>query len=163
MIVCVLSLGSYWREPKDDRPVIWNSSGVSDQRGLRPRSKVFGHVRFNTRLYQEALGTSGLSGSCWNASPLGEPSGIRKLALQRRVRRNSLPDWYLVSVTEQLVGTLDDASWDPKGSLLVSFSEWKARQEALLLIGCHGWLRGRLGSALLTPGKPDGDWDVKGW
>jgi hypothetical protein len=89
--------------------------------------------------------------------------GIRKLALQRRVRRNSTPDWYLVSVTEQLVGTLDDEGWDTKDSLLVSFSEWKARQEVLLLVGRHGWLRGRLGSAVLTPGGPDGDWNVKGW
>jgi hypothetical protein len=89
--------------------------------------------------------------------------GIRKLALQRRVRRNSTPDWYLVSVTEQLVGTLDEGSWDPKDSFLVSFSEWKTKQEALLLVPRHGWLRGRLGSAVLTPGGPDGDWNVKGW
>ena len=163
MIVCVLSLGSYWREPKDGRPVVWNSSGVLDQRGLRPRAKVSGHVRLNSRLYQEALGTSGLSGSCWHASPLGEHLGIRMLALQRRAERNSPPDWYLVSVTEQLVGTLDDESWDPKNSVLISFSEWKARQEVLLLVGSHGWLRGRLGSAVLTPGGPDGDWNVKGW
>ena len=136
---------------------------VLDPRGLRPRSKVFGHVRFHSRLYQEALGTSGLSGSCWHAPPLGEDLGIRKLDLQRRAKRNSPPDWYLASVTEQLVGTLDEGSWDPKDSLLVSFSEWKARQEALLLIGRHGWLRGRLGSAVLTPGGPDGDWNVKEW
>ena len=66
-------------------------------------------------------------------------------------------------VTEQLVGALDNGSWDPIDSLLVSFSEWKTKQEVLLLIGRHGWLRGRLGSAVLTPGAPDGDWNVKGW
>jgi len=33
----------------------------------------------------------------------------------------------------------------------------------LLLVGRHSWLRGRLGSAVLTPGGPDGDWNVKGW
>jgi hypothetical protein len=163
MIVCILSLGSYWREPTDGRPVLWNSSGVLDQRGLRPRSKVFGQVRFNSRLYQEALGTSSLKGTCWDALPLGEHLGIRKLELQRRVRRNSQPNWYLVSVTEQLVGTLDEGSWDPKDSILVSFSEFKTRQEVLLLVGCHGWLRGKLGSAVLTPGGPEGDWKVSGW
>lgn len=163
MIVCVLSLGSYWREPNDGRPVIWNSSGVLDPRGLRLRSKVCGHVRFNSRLCQEAMETSGLTGSRWHAPPLGEYKGFRTLALQRRAKRNSLPDWYLVSVTQQLVGTLDDGSWDPKDSLLVSFSEWKAKQEVLLLVGRHGWLRGNLGSAVLTPGGPDGDWNVKGW
>lgn len=163
MIVCVLSVGSCWRQPNDGGPVVWNCSGVLDQRRLRPRAKVFGQVRFNSRLYQEALGTSGLTGSCWQASPLAEHLGIRKLELQRRVRRNALPDWYLVSVTEQLVGTLDDGSWDPKASLLVSFSEWKAKQEVLLLVGYHGWLRGRLGSAVLTPGGPAGDWIVSRW
>ena len=163
--MAILCTASYWREPNDGRPVVWNSSGVLDQRGLRPRAKVFGHVRLNSRLYQEALGTSGLSGSCWQASPLGEHLGIRKLALQRRVRRNSTPDWYLASVTEQLVGTLDCESWDPKDSLLVSFSEWKERRgrKCSSWVGCHGWLRGSRGSAVLTPGGPDGDWNVKGW
>ena len=163
MIVCVLSVGSCWRQPKDGRPVVWNSSGVLDQRRLRPRAKVFGQVRFNSRLCQEALGTSGLIGSCWQAAPLTEHLGVRKLDLHRRVQRSSHPDWYLVSVTEQLVGTLDDRSWDPNDSLLVSFSEWKATQEVLLLVGRHGWLRGGLGSAVLTPGGPAGDWDVSRW
>jgi hypothetical protein len=163
MIVCVLSVGSCWREPNDGRPVVWNSSGVLDQRRLRPRTKVFGQVRFNSRLYEEALGTSGLSGSYWHASPLTDHLGMRKLDLQRRVGGSSLPDCYLVSVTEQLVGTLDDRSWDPNDSLLVSFSEWKTRQEVLLLVGRHAWLRGGLGSAVLTPGAPEGDWNVSRW
>ncbi len=163
MIVCVLSVGSCWRQPDDGRPVVWNSSGVLDQRGLRPRAKVFGQVRFSSRLYQEALGTSGLNGSCWQASPLAEHLGIRTLDLQRRVRHSSLPDWYLVSVTEQLVGALDDGSWDPTETLLVSFSEWKTRQEVLLLVGRHAWLRGRLGSAVFTPGGPAGNWDISRW
>ena len=163
MIVCVLSVGSCWRQPTDGRPIVWNSSGVLDHRRVSPRAKVFGQVRFNSRLYQEALGTSGLSGSCWQAPPLAEHLGIRKLDLQRRVRRSSLPDCYLVSVTEQLVGTLDDRSWEPNNTFLVSFSEWKTRQEALLLVGRHGWLRGGLGSAVLTPGEPAGDWDVSRW
>ena len=109
------------------------------------------------------MGTSGLTGSRWHAPPLGEYQGIRTLALQRRAKRNLPADWYLVSVTEQLVGTLDDRSWDPKDSLLISFSEWKTKQEVLFLIGRHGWLRGKLGSAVLTPSGPDGDWNVKGW
>jgi hypothetical protein len=66
-------------------------------------------------------------------------------------------------VTEQLVGTLDDGSWDPKDTLLVSFSEWKTRQEVLLLVGRHAWLRGRLGSAVFTPRGPAGDWNVSRW
>ena len=163
MIVCVLSLGSYWLEPKDGRPVLWNSAGVLDQRGLRQRSKVRGHVRVNSRLYQEALGSSGLSGTCWWASPVGEHLGMRTVALERRASRASRPNWYLVSLTEQLVGAVDDGSWDPTASHLLSLSSWKGKQEALLLVGHHGWVRGTLGSAVLTPGGPHGDWSVSRW
>ena len=163
MIICVLSLGSYWREPKDGRPVIWNSSGVADQSELRQRSKVRGHVRFNSRLYQEAVASSGLNGSCWHASPFAEHVGMRTVALERRASRTSCADWYLVSVTEQLVGTLDEGSWDPNNSRLISLSTWTTKQEALLLAGSHCWLRGTTGSALLTPAGPDGDWSVSRW
>lgn len=163
MIVCILSLGSYWREPNDGRPVVWNSSGVLDQRGLRQRSKVHGHVRLSSRLYQEALGSSGLSGSCWHVSAFGEHLGMRTVALERRANHTSSPDWYLVSVTEQLVGALDDGSWDPASSHLLSLSSWKTKQEALLLVDRHGWLRGASGSAVLTPGGPDGDWAISRW
>ena len=163
MIVCILSLGSFWREPKDGRLVIWNSSGVLDQRGLRQRSKIRGHVRFNSRLYQEALGSSGLGGSCWQTSRFGDHLGMRTVALERRVNPVSCPDWYLVAVTEQLVGALDEGSWDPTSSHLLSLSSWKSRQEALLLVRRHGWLRGASGSALLTPGGPNGDWSVSRW
>ena len=163
MIVCVLSVGSYWRVPKDGRPVIWNSSGVADQRELRPRSKVRGHVRFNGRLYQEALGSSGLIGSLWLASPVDEHLGMQTVALERRASRASCADWYLVSLTEEIVGALDCSSCDATSSHLLSLSSWKTKQEALLLVRRHGWVRGTLGSAVLTPDGPHGDWTVNRW
>ena len=124
--------------------------------------KVFGQVRFNSRLYQEALGTSGLSGSCWQASSLAEHLGIRKLDLQRRVHRSSHPDWYLVSVTEQLVGTLDDGVGNRTTASWFRFRNGRPDRKVLLLVGRHGWLRGGLGSAVLTPGGPAGDWTSYG-
>ncbi len=163
MIVCVLSLGSYWREPNDGRPVVWNSTGVFDERGLRPRSKVYGQVRIDARLYNEVIGTGRLRGSLWHAPPVSEHLGIRKLALLRRAPRGSHPDSYLVAVTESLVGVLDDASWDSSASTVLSFSAWKGRQEALLLAAPHAWLRGTSGSAILNPDGPDGDWTVRRW
>lgn len=163
MIVCILSLGSYWREPIDGRPVIWNTTGVVDQRGLSPRSKVYGQIRIDARLYNQAIGTGGLRGSLWHASRVGEHLAMRKLALLRRAPRGSRPDSYVVAVTEHLVGALDDASWDSSASTVLSFSQWQARQEALLLAGPHAWLRGRSGSAILNPDGPDGDWTVRGW
>ena len=163
MIVCVLSLGSLWREPKNGKPALWNSTGVLEARGIRPRSNIFGQIRISSVLYQEALGTSGLRGSCWLANPLGEYSGTRQLALQRRAPRGSQPDWYLVCVNEQFVGALDESSWDPAASLIVSFSEWKLRQEVLLLLPPHAWLRGTLGSAVLATGANLAEWKVTRW
>ena len=76
---------------------------------------------------------------------LSEHLGIRRLALERRVRRNSTPDWYLVSVTEQLsglsttgAGIPETASWfrfsrmeDETGSAPPGRSPWLvARQTA---------------------------------
>ncbi len=163
MIVCVLSLGSYWREPNDGRPVIWNSTGVVDQRGLSPRSKVYGQIRMDARLYNQAIGTGGLRGSLWHVSPVNEKLGIRKLALLRQAARGSRPDSYVVAVTEHLVGALDDASWDSSASTVLSFSQWQARQEALFVAAPHAWLRGTSGSAILNPHGPDGDWTVRRW
>jgi len=163
MIVCVLSLGSYWSEPRDGRAVVWNSTGVTDQRGLRPRSKVRGQVRIDARLYSEAIGTGGLRGSLWHATPVGEHLGIRKLALLRRAPRGSRPERYVVAVDERLVGTLDETSFDASVATVVSFSAWKARQEVLLLAAPHAWLRGSAGSAVLEPRKPCGDWNLYRW
>lgn len=163
MIVRVLSVGSCWREAQDRRPFVWNTSGVVDLRGASPRLKVRGQVRFNARLIQEAMGTTGLRGSCWNASPVSEHLGFHGLALGLRVNRSAPADWCLVSLTERLSGTLDDASWDPENVQVISFSQWKGSQEALILARRNAWIRGATGTAVFTPNATDGDWAVKGW
>lgn len=163
MIVCVLSLGSLWQEPKEENAVVWNSTAVEDMRGLQSGAAAYGQVRFRARLLQEALGTARLRGSLWQAGGIGEHSGIRKLNLERRAPRGSHPDWYAVRVTEELVGALDENSWQPEAITVVSFSTWRTRQECLLLARRHAWIRGAGGSAVLTPLSANGDWVVTRW
>ena len=163
MIVCILSLGSCWREPRDGRPFVWNSSGVADLGGTRQRAKVRGQVRFDSRLYQQAVGTSRLRGSCWHAAPFSESMGFRGLALDRRASHRTSADWYLVSVTEQMIGSFDEASWDPQGTQLISLSHWKSAQQALLLARRDAWLRGSAGTAVFTPNSAAGDWAIRTW
>jgi len=163
MIVHVLSLGSCGRETDDRRPFFWNTSGVPDLRGTCPRSKVRGHVRFNALLFHEAIGTTGLRGSSWHASPVSERFGCRGLALERRAGRSMLADWWLVSVTDRLSGTLADTSWDPENVQLISLSQWKGAQKALFLARRNAWISGTSGAAVFTPGAEDGDWAVKSW
>jgi len=161
--VRVLSLGGCWREADDRRPFVWNTSGVADLRGTCPRSKVRGHVRFHAMLLHEAIGTTGLRGSSWHASPVSERLGFRGLALERRAGRSAPADWCLVSVTDRLSGALDDVSWDPENVQLISLSQWKGAQEALFLARRNAWIRGTSGAAVFTPGAEDGDWAVKSW
>lgn len=163
MIVCVLSLGSLWQEPKDGKAVVWNTTAVEDLRGLESRATIYGQVRFGTRLLQEALGTARMRGSLWHASGIGEHLGIRKLSLEWRAPRGSHPDWYMVRVTEELVGALDADSWQPDATTVVSFSTWQSRQECLVLARRHAWIRGAGGSAVLTPLSANGDWAVTRW
>jgi hypothetical protein len=163
MIVRVLSLGGCWREADDRRPFVWNTSGVPDLRGTSPCSKVRGQVRFNAMLLHEVMGTTGLRGSSWHASPVSERLGFRGLALERRAGRSAPADWCLVSVTDRLSGALDDASWDPENVQLISLSQWKGAQEVLFLARRNAWIRGASGAAVFTPGAEDGDWAVKSW
>ena len=163
MIVHVLSLGSCGRETDDRRPFFWNTSGVPDLRGTCPRSKVRGQVRFNAMLLHEAIGTTGLRGSSWHASPMSERFGFREFALERRAGRSTPADWWLVSVTDRLSGTLDDASWDPENVQLISLSQWKGAQEALFLARRNAWIRGTSGAAVFTLNATGGDWAVKSW
>lgn len=163
MIVRVLSLGSCWRDADDRRPFVWNTSGVLDLRGASPRSKVPGLVRFHARLLHEAIGTTGLRGSTWHASPVSERLGFRGLALERRASQSTPPDWWLVSVTDRLAGTLDDASWDPDNVQLIALLQWKGAQEAIFLVRRNAWIRGTTGAAVFMPDETAGHWAVKSW
>jgi len=163
MIVRVLSVGSCWRDADNRRPFVWNTSGVVDLRGASPRSKIPGQVRFPARLLHEAMGSTGLRGSTWHASPVSERLGFRGLALESRASQSTPADWWLVSVTDRLSGTLDDASWDPDNVQLISISQWKGAQEALFLARHNAWIRGTSGTAVFTPNAADGDWAVRGW
>jgi len=74
-----------------------------------------------------------------------------------------LADWWLVSVTDRLSGTLADTSWDPENVQLISLSQWKGAKKALFLARRNAWISGTSGAAVLTPGAEDGDWAVKSW
>ena len=163
MIVEILSMGSCWRESSDHRPLVWNTSGVADLRGTSPRSTVRGQVRFHARLLNEAIGTTGLRNSVWHTSAVSERLGFRGLALERRAAHTSATEWFLASVTERLAGTLDDTSFDPENVQLISLSNWRGAQEALILARRTAWLRGSSAAAVFTPNAPDGDWTVRSW
>jgi fermentation-respiration switch protein FrsA (DUF1100 family) len=162
ILVTVTGLGSVWRrrfgaDPHDEkrfaRAAYFNTTGVPVNGAIRARPKITGHVRFN-----------GIGGFDPNA-PLGILNGVfecaepcvwegqNKLLFQRRLSAPEQPDFFLVVVRASEAGHFDVGSpaWRSEGTLLISFSEWRDQQEAMLLMPASGWLRTNVGRLKLRP------------
>jgi hypothetical protein len=69
-----------------------------------------------------------------------------------------------VTITENLIGHLDDGAWEPEETQLVSHSEWNGQQELMLLMRPFGWIRGAVGTAVLIVGDSNRcSWSVNPW
>jgi len=75
-----------------------------------------------------------VTSAAWMTSELMEATDVRKLKLLCRASRTSAPDWYLVTVTEGLIGHLQPDGWDDANTMVLSFSMTKTRQEIMLLM-----------------------------
>ena len=86
----------------------------------------------------------------------GEPcvwQGQNKVLFKRMLSTPQQPDYFLVVVRSSEVGHLDVGSpaWRSEGTLLISFSECRDEQEAMLLMPLDSWLRTDLGKFVLLP------------
>jgi hypothetical protein len=63
------------------------------------------------------------------------------------------PDCFLVVARAQLVGklTIGRADWRSADTWLISFSECRDQQEAMLLMPAHSWMQTELGCFVLEP------------
>lgn len=165
MVIFVHSLGSLWQQKT--LPAggvrIWNTTGIRDGPRVRSCAKVFGQVKLGARARAEAGGSRSLVGAAWTADGLVDVSHTRKLALLCRAPLTATPELYLVTVTEDLVGLLEQDSFDALGTALMSFSAWRSRQEVMFLMRPFSWLRGSKGSAVLVVNGGKCDWNVTRW
>ena len=165
MVIFVHSLGSLWQEKTlpAGGSKIWNTTGIRDGSRVRSCAKIFGQVALGAKARLELARSGSLTGELWTAGELKEAANARKLKLLCRASRQSEPDLYLVVVTERLVGELRPDSWDAAKAMLVSFSQWRSRQEALLLVRPFAWLRGAKGSAVFSADDAGCDWKIASW
>jgi hypothetical protein len=79
--------------------------------------------------------------------------GQNKVLFKRMLPTPQQPDYLLVVVRSVEVGGLDVGSpaWRSEGTLLISFSECRDKQEAMLLMPPDGWLRTDLARFVLRP------------
>jgi hypothetical protein len=162
MFVTVTGFGSVWRRRfgKDQsdprrfaRAAYFNTTGVPVGRQIRTRPRIVGHVRFN--------GVGGFDpnhplGMINNVFECAEPcvwQGQNKVLFKRMLSTPQQPDYFLVVVHSSEVGHLDvgSPSWRSEGTLLISFSECRDKQEAMLLMPAGSWLRTDLGKFVLKP------------
>lgn len=162
MRVAILGFGSVWRrrirqDPSDPkrflRAAFYNTTGVQVRGVIRTRPEILGHVRFN--------GIGGFNPNYPNRMihevfDCEEPciwQGQVKVLFRQRLPVPKLPEYYLVVVTHIETGyvVVGCERWKSENSLLISLSEWREQQEAMLLMPAHGWFRSRLGTFVLEP------------
>lgn len=171
MFVTVTGFGSVWRRRfgKDEsdprrfaRAAYFNTTGVPVNGRIRTRSRIVGHIRFN--------GAGGFNPN----RPLAmvnrvfecaEPciwKGQNKVLFKRRLPAPKQPDYFLVVVKSAAFGRIELGSpaWRSEGTLLISFSECREHQEAMLLMPPGAWLRTDLGRFVVRP-MPSRPWSAR--
>ncbi len=165
MVVFVHSLGSLWQEKllPAGGAKMWNTTGIRDGPRVRSCATVFGQVKLGAKARLELARSGEIAGGSWAANDVVETNRCRKLALLCPASRAAVADFYIVTVTESLIGELHMDSWDCAKTTLISFSKWRSRQEVMLAMRPFAWLRGSTGSAVLVVSGGKCDWNVTRW
>jgi hypothetical protein len=155
MIIGLEGFGSVWSTrdgARRERTAFYNTTGIVVDERLRHRSRVFGQIRFN------AIGGFNPQHIEANVGRVFESAGLPVgdsscLLLHHLLGRPQPPDYYLFRVTSEDAGALEIecSGWKSDGVVLISLSQFREQQEAMLLMPVHGWIRGALGRFAAEP------------
>ena len=162
MLVTVTDFGSVWRwrfgndqpDPRRFVPAAYfNTTGVPVNGKIRTRPRIVGHVRFNGVGGFDPNHPLGMINSVFECAEPCVWQGQNKVLFRRKLAAPQQPDYLLVVVRANEVGHLEVGSpaWRSEGTLLISFSECREEQEAMLLMPLDSWLRTDLGKFVLRP------------
>ncbi len=114
--------------------------------------KITGHARFNGVGGFNANYPSRMVGKVFECDEPCMGNGQNKVFFRHVVPTPAQPDCFLVVVRSRESGLLHvgAAGWKSEESLLISFSEWRDQQEAMLLMQCGSWLRTEVGRLVLV-------------
>jgi hypothetical protein len=157
MLVKVLHFGCNWWARFGSNPgdphrytrhaAYYNSTGIRCGNKVRRHWIVPGLIRFNgagdfnPHLPSRSLGHTFL------ASGPDFLFGGNRLLLKKKMADSATPDCHLVVVSQELHGRFDFASsgWKSPGVLVISASQLRQTQEAMLLIKPGDWIRSSCG------------------
>jgi len=160
MLVAVTGFGSVWRHRLGKethnsghfvQPVYYNTTGVVMNSNVRQRPQICGYARFDV---VGGFDPNHLSKMIDRVFECAEPSvwmGCNKLLFKRLLNAGGRPDSFLVVAKSDLTGQLavGTEGWRSPDTWLLSLSECRGQQEALLLMPCRGWIRGDYGRSVL--------------
>jgi hypothetical protein len=167
MLVGITGFGSIWRrrfgrDAHDPecfrRAAYFNTTGVRVNGPVVCHRKIAGHVRFNGVGGFNPHHPQRLLSSVFQCDEPQIWNGQNKLFFGRRLEHPEVPDYFLVAIRSAEFGHIDVGAegWKSDGCWLISFSEWRDRQEALLLVPPDGWVRTSLGQLIMQrdPARP---------
>jgi hypothetical protein len=162
MRVAVLGFGSVWRQKfgknltdarRFQRGAYYNTTGVVVNGHIRTRPRIIGHIRFNGIGGFNPNYPSRMLNRVFECEEPCIWKGQFKMLFKKLLPRTERPDYFLVAITHLLTGhlSIDAGEWKSDDILVISFSEWRDQQEALLLMPAYSWLRSQLGTFVLAP------------
>jgi len=162
MLVTVTGFGSIWRRRFGSDPAgrslfahaaYYNTTGVEVNGTLRTRPRVIGHARFNGAGGFNPNHPSRMINRVFECDEPTVWQGQNKVLFKRLLRTAQQPDRFLVVVHPVEAGHIELAggTWKSEDSMLISLSESRDQQEAMLLMPAYGWLRSELGTFFLEP------------
>ena len=153
MIVHCLSFGTlWWLRPGQDRDsadrftaqaAVFNTTGFVAGARERRNWIVPGVVRFNAGTCQEQRIRPDRDGQGRYVSPGMERNEAQnRLLLTRKVKANVPADMLLACLSCDEHGRISfDAEWRSRGVRLLAASEFRGKQEALVLVPRDGWVK----------------------
>ena len=171
MLVAVTGFGSVWRyrlgkqqheNGRFAQPVYYNTTGVVVNGIVRQRQRICGYARFDV---VGGFDPNHPSRMIHRVFECAEPSvwmGCNKLLFRRLLTTMEHPAGYLVIARSSTHGPLHigNRQWRSPDSWLIAFSEDGGQQEAMLLLGSHGWIQTDLGIFVLEIPEQRG-WEAR--
>ncbi len=161
MLVTIEGFGTIWskrvrpdpKNPERGRIAYYNTTGVCIDGRKRHRSRIFGQLRFNGSGGFIAKGIERNIGRVFQCSEEMDQHGIAKLIFHHLTDKPKPPDYFLFAVTSDRIGLLsvESEAWRSDGVVLLSMSQFKGFQEAILLMPPYSWVRGSLGTFMADP------------
>ena len=164
MLIGISGFGSVWRLRVEGgesdsrhrvRTAYFNTTGVMANGKIVRHRKIAGHVRFNGAGGFNPNYPSRMIGKVFECDEPCVWNGQNKVFFHQIVQTPAEPGSFLVVVKSEEFGRLHVGTpgWKSEASFLLSFSEWRDQQEALLLMPCKGWVRTNIGKVVLMRDK----------